>query len=86
MAQPKPMSNRLAPVILAATLWVSAVTARVAGSKDSPASQARMASIAYSGKMVSRARIAMARDAEMSSSATSAAQESKNAPARMPTP
>ena len=42
--------------------------------------------MAYSGKMVRRARIAIAREAEMSSWATSAAQKSRNAPARMPTP
>ena len=83
---PKPISSRFDPVTLAATREVSSVTAPVAVSKDDPASHASTASMAYSGRTAMRASKAIASDADTSISATSAAHESRNAPATMPSP
>jgi hypothetical protein len=78
--QPRPMSNRFAPVTFAATRPISGVTMPVAMSYDAPAFQANTASMAYSGKIAMRASTAIASEADTSSCATSAAHESRNAP------
>ena len=84
--QPKPISRRFDPVTFAATRDVSVVTAPVAVSNEEPASHASTASMAYSGSTAMKASTAIASDADTSSSATSAAHDSRNAPATMPTP
>ena len=83
---PRPIRSRFAPVTLAATREVSFVTALVPVSKDDPASHANTVSMAYSGRTAIRASTAMASEADTSISATSAAQERRNAPATMLTP
>ena len=83
---PKPIRRRFDPVTFAATRDVSVVTAPVAVSNVEPAYHARTASMAYSGRTAIRASTAIASDADTSNFATSAAQESRNAPATMPKP
>ena len=86
--QPKVVSRRLAPVTLAAASCISRVgsVGILAAMNEEPASQARTASMVYSGRTAMRARTAIANEAETSSWATSAAQDSRKAPPMMPMP
>ena len=83
---PRPINRRFEPVTLAATRDVSVVTAPETVSNDEPASHARTASMAYSGRTAIRASTAIASEADTSSSATSAAHDRRKAPATMPNP
>ena len=83
---PMPISRRFAPVMFArASEHGDSVPPEMGGheapnsSKEFPACQAKTKSTAYSGSTAIRARTAIARPAEISSWATSAAQERMNA-------
>ena len=87
IVQPMPISSRFAPVMFASasehgdSVPPSERQARRAGLRERRRrpSCANTKSTAYSGSTAMRARIAIARPAEMSSCATSAAQDSMNA-------
>ena len=80
--QPMPISSRLAPVMLASASEQASSPAAPGGwhaspycSNAFPPSHARTRSTAYSGRTAMNARTAIARPAEMSSCATSAAHD-----------
>ena len=86
IVQPMPINSRFAPVMFASASEhgdsVPPSSGRHAApvcANDSPPLRANTKSTAYSGSTAIRARIAIAKPAEMSSCATSAAQDSRNA-------
>ena len=86
IVQPMPISRRFAPVMLASARWhgdsvppSSGRHAAPVSANDSPPFFANTKSTAYSGSTAISARIAIARPAEMSSCAASAAHDSMNA-------
>ena len=92
-AHPMPISRRLAPVMFArASEHGDAAPGSPAGHAgpkrrtDWPPRHAKTKSTAYSGNTAIKARTASERPAEMSSCATSAAHDSRNAAPTIPTP
>ena len=71
---------------LAATLAIASVITGASGLNEAPACDASTASMAYSGSMAMRARTAIAREADTSDWATSAAHDSRKAPPTIPKP
>src|SRR3954470_21707655 len=93
MGHPTPMSSRLDPVMLASArehgdspVEPGGLQATPYWAKASPPLRANTRSTAYSGRTAMNARTAMARPAEMSSWAASAAHDSRKAAPTMAAP